>query len=326
MSRKKQRPAPPPPSPLHLSRLAQERKRERITLLVGAVAIFVVLATVGFGYSYISILPRWETVATVNGTAISTGYYASLLRLIAGPTPSNPSLLTTLALQRAIEAELVVKRASSLGVSVGPQELDEYLQVPPEPKGSTSQSTPEERYRRYLQQVGFSRQGLRRMAEVSLLENKLLDYFSQQVPKEAEHAHLFAIVVESEEQAKQVVERLKAGEDFGAVATEVSLDTASKDKGGELGWVPRGVLNLPQLEEAAFALEPGTLSDPIIVSERYYIAKVAAREVREVSEGDRGLLEGRAWQQWLEEQRGSSQIVESLTPRRQEWAVARVSR
>lgn len=294
--------------------------------MAGIVAIFAVLATVGFGYSYSSVLPRWETVATVNGTSIRTGYYASFLRLITGPAVTDPSPLALRALQRAIETELVLQRASALGLSVSPQEIDEFLQVPPEPKGGTAQSTPEERYRRYLHQVGFSRQGLRRMAEASLLEAKLLDYFLEKAPQEAEQSHLFAIVVQDEEQAKQVLERLKAGEDFGAVAKETSVDSASRDRGGEVGWVPRGVLGLPELEEAIFSLEPGAFSQPSPVFDQYYIAKVAAREVREVSAEYRERQAGQAWQQWLDEQRSSSQIVESLTGRRMDWAVARASR
>ena len=53
--------------------------------------------------------------------------------------------------------------------------------------------------------------------------------------------------------------RLSQGEDFSKLAAEYSDDQASKDRGGELGFVRRGEL-VPEFEETAFNLEPGELS------------------------------------------------------------------
>lgn len=324
MSRNKQQSVPP--SPARLSRLAQQRKRQRLTLAAGLLAVFAVLAIVGFGYLYTSILPRWETVAIINGTPISASYYAKLLRLNVGPSPSDPGLLAPLVLEQAIESELILQRAPALGLSVMPQEIAEYLQVPAEPSPETGLASTEERFRSYLHQMGFSPQELSQVVEADLLQKKVLDYFLEQVPQETEQAHLFVIRVDEEEQARQVLERLEAGEEFADLAQELSTDIGSKDKGGEVDWVPRGILNWPEMEEVAFSIELDTLSQPIATPVGYYIIRVEGREQREMGEVNREYLQIQAWQEWLEEQRASSQIEESISPRGINWAISRAFR
>ena len=53
---------------------------------------------------------------------------------------------------------------------------------------------------------------------------------------------------------------MRGGEPFEKVARDVSEDPGSKDRGGDLGFFPRGRM-VPAFEEAAFALAPGTPSD-----------------------------------------------------------------
>jgi len=60
----------------------------------------------------------------------------------------------------------------------------------------------------------------------------------------------------------EIQEKLAAGEDFAALATEFSEDTGSAAKGGELGFFSKGRM-VPEFEEAAFRLEPGGTSDVV---------------------------------------------------------------
>jgi parvulin-like peptidyl-prolyl isomerase len=81
------------------------------------------------------------------------------------------------------------------------------------------------------------------------------------VVRNEDQVHLAQIVVADEATAKAARARIVAGESFGAVAKEVSLDTATKDAGGDLGWIGMG--NPPsELEKNAFAMNYGEISLP----------------------------------------------------------------
>jgi peptidyl-prolyl cis-trans isomerase D len=64
------------------------------------------------------------------------------------------------------------------------------------------------------------------------------------------------------EKANSIVSRLDAGEDFAALATELSDDPGSAANGGDLGFFGRGLMT-PEFEKAVFELEPGELSKPV---------------------------------------------------------------
>jgi peptidyl-prolyl cis-trans isomerase D len=66
----------------------------------------------------------------------------------------------------------------------------------------------------------------------------------------------------AEVRARELRERIEAGEEFAAVAAEASDDPGSARVGGDLGWVERGMM-VPAFEEALFGMEEGTLSEPV---------------------------------------------------------------
>ena len=86
---------------------------------------------------------------------------------------------------------------------------------------------------------------------------------------------------EMRERAKAILERLRKGEDFAAVAMETSEDLATKDKGGDLGFIARGRME-ETLENAAFSLKPGELAEVVETRYGFHIVKAEARrEARE---------------------------------------------
>ncbi len=81
------------------------------------------------------------------------------------------------------------------------------------------------------------------------------------------------ILVDSEEQAKAVIGELDAGGDFIELAKEKSTGP-SGPQGGDLGYFSRGRM-VPEFEEAAFALDPGTYTDEPVKSQfGWHIIKV----------------------------------------------------
>ena len=83
--------------------------------------------------------------------------------------------------------------------------------------------------------------------------------------------HARHILVDTEAEAKEVAERLKKGEDFATVAKEKSKDPSAE--GGDLGFFTRGQ-TLKPIEDAAFALEVGQISEPVQTKFGWHILKV----------------------------------------------------
>jgi len=82
-----------------------------------------------------------------------------------------------------------------------------------------------------------------------------------------------ATVAAAEARARAVIERISGGEDFAAVASEVSDDPGSQAAGGDLGTFRRGQMVKP-FEDAAFALEPGVLSEPVRSDFGFHVIRV----------------------------------------------------
>jgi parvulin-like peptidyl-prolyl isomerase len=79
--------------------------------------------------------------------------------------------------------------------------------------------------------------------------------------------------------------------------------------GGELGWFPRGFLYDPELEQAAFALEPGQFSPIIHTPLGYHLLKVTARQPdRPLDPQMRARLGETALHAWVQARRAAAQI------------------
>ncbi len=84
------------------------------------------------------------------------------------------------------------------------------------------------------------------------------------------------ILVETEDEAKEIRARLVAGAEFAALAFETSKDAATRLEGGDLGYFTHESMLLP-FADAAFALQDGEISKPIKTRYGWHIIKVESR-------------------------------------------------
>ena len=83
--------------------------------------------------------------------------------------------------------------------------------------------------------------------------------------------HCAHILVKTEKEVNQVLERLKKGEKFSAIARDISL-CPSKKRGGDLGTFSRGQM-VKEFETAAFALDKGQISGIVKTQFGYHIIR-----------------------------------------------------
>ena len=98
------------------------------------------------------------------------------------------------------------------------------------------------------------------------------------VPAVTEQVHARHILVDSEAEAQSLLEQLASGSDFTQLAADFSRDATTRYNGGDLGWFPQGALLVAEVEDVAFALEPGEMSDVVPSAQGYHIVQLLERE------------------------------------------------
>ena len=83
--------------------------------------------------------------------------------------------------------------------------------------------------------------------------------------------------------AQELIRRIKAGEDFGKLAAAESDDTGTAANAGDLGWFSKGQI-APSIEEAAFHMQTGEISDPVRTAFGYHIIQVLAEDFKPFDE------------------------------------------
>lgn len=134
------------------------------------------------------------------------------------------------------------------------------------------------------------------------------DRILTEMPATAEMVHVRQILVYTADEASQIQEQIKTGADFATIAQE--YDSIS---GGDLGWFPRGYLTVSEVEDAAFSMEPGQISDVIHTAAGYHIIQLIEKDPNhpltpEIKQAmSRSILAA-----WVKTQRDQSKITITL--------------
>jgi peptidyl-prolyl cis-trans isomerase C len=245
-----------------------------------------------------------DVLARVNDEPVTRADFERLVRNIEagrGPIPADrrDEILRT-ALDQLITYTVMKQEAAARKFSVSDADIDAQM------KEMQQQFPDEAEFRKALEARNTSLEQLKADARVDMLIDKMLeaevakttaatevdarefyeknpDQFEQGESVRASHILVTAREEADEATKKQarakidaVHKRARGGEDFAALAREHSED-GSKEQGGDLGFFERGRM-VPAFEQAAFALQPGQLSDVVTTPFGYHIIKVVERK------------------------------------------------
>ncbi|NLV87959.1 MAG: hypothetical protein GX021_01135 [Tissierellia bacterium] len=149
----------------------------------------------------------------------------------------------------------------------------------------------EEVFNESLESSQITKEFLEESIRKDLLINKHREHFIQNTTVTEEEAEEYFeenkedlivirashILVKTEEEGKEVLERLNQGEDFAKLAEELSADKTSGLFGGDLGYFGKGSM-IAEFEEAAFALNPGETSELVKTEVGYHIIRLVDKK------------------------------------------------
>lgn len=201
-------------------------------------------------------------VAVVNGTEI---HRSELIQAQQGLPPqyrSSPlEMIFPALVERLIDARLVTLEARK-------GNLQDDEDVRKRMAWLEDQVIQEAYLRRYV--AGVATEGL--------LRQRYDEFLKLNPPREEVHAR--HILLETEADAKAVVEEIRGGADFVQLATEKSTGP-SAGQGGDLGYFARGDM-VAEFSEAAFSLEPGaTTEEPVQTQFGWHVIKVEDRRLQD---------------------------------------------
>lgn len=141
------------------------------------------------------------------------------------------------------------------------------------------------------------------------------------VPTTTEKIKVRSILLTTEAEANDVVALLKEvpGINFENLAAERSTDTATKDQGGDLGWIAPGEKET-EFDAAVFALQPGQVSGVISTTTGFYVAKVEERNpTYPLTEDEISQNVTQAYNDWLAQAEESPDIKTYLDSDKMSW-------
>ena len=151
-----------------------------------------------------------------------------------------------------------------------------------------------------MQKLGLKEKDYLEFFDLQVLERKLLDDLTAELPRVEKQVWARHILVADEVTALTVIERLNNGEDFAVLAKELSTDTGSAQNGGDLGWFGSGAM-VAEFETAAFALEkPGDYTTTPVASDfGFHIIQLIAKQDRPLTAEQYDAAKNKVFSDWL---------------------------
>jgi peptidyl-prolyl cis-trans isomerase C len=247
-----------------------------------------------------------DVAATVNGVPITTlelnRSFQAHVQVPYSTVQEDPRAKGVLRqiLDNLIDRELLLQRAKSLKMAVPAQQVETQIQQ------LQKRFPSQEAFEQTLSAQNLTMDAVKKDVESQLLRQRLVQqevldkvnvnagdvqtFYDKNKDKyvEAEQVRARHILIRVPSEASpaddaklkakadDALKRVKQGENFAALATELS-DDGSKENGGDLGFFPRGRM-VPAFEEVAFTLQPGQTSEVVRTQFGYHIIKIEERK------------------------------------------------
>lgn len=280
-----------------------------------------------------------HVVARVNDTDITAADYAKYLAFrrfelqqpksvastrINGMRPSElRKHLSTLffdAITDLVNAELVRANTSKLGIAVDKAIVEAaLLEFAMGAEESTTNTRTEIAVQKLSDTLDLDRKSIRTFIHQGLLAEAAANKLAERLHPTPEQILVSQIVTATEDEAETVIARLNARQPFELIAQEVSSDESSH-VGGNLGWIPRGLMPAPW-EKAAFNLREGTRSLPVSTEQGWHIIEVHEHaQARELDASVLARLRNAKFDEWIGELRLAAKPELLLTAETIAWA------
>ncbi|MFQ5400067.1 MAG: peptidylprolyl isomerase [Anaerolineae bacterium] len=216
----------------------------------------------------------------------------------------------SLVLDMLVERSLIAQAAESLGIRITPQMVDEKLAELRTAAGDSGN------FDAWLVTNQWTEDEFRQALAAEMLTEQVVAAVTADVPMAVEQVRARYLQVDDLALMQSLVQRIANGEAFAALAEQYSLDRATAQNGGDLGYFARGSLLVPALEEAAYSLEPGEVSDIITAESEdgthttYYLVKLINRDPERLLTADmRYAMLQQAFEEWLDAQWEQATVV-----------------
>ncbi len=254
------------------------------------------------------------SAAVVNGEPILLkDYQAELARFEAAQTARGTDLATlgdykAQVLNSMIGLSLLAQGAQTVGVSFSHADVQAKIDQLASDLGGN------EAIGAWLAANSYDVSTFERDFRQELMAAQMVDKLSAKVPDTMDQVHARHILVATSDQAEQLRQQISDGADFATLAVENSIDLSTRPAGGDLGWFPPGYLTSPEIEQAAFSLQPGEVSPVIETKLGFDIIEVLERGEHPLSPDAKRHLQTAAVQDWLASQRQTAQIDLLINP------------
>ena len=270
---------------------------------MATVVVVVLGLAIGIGYYVIYVVPLQYTIIKVNDKEIKIDYF---IRRMQGSATDDIFTM----IEGITNEELIRQGAPRYGIEVTDEEVMDDLRAAARGE-NVAISEPEFRtwYRTQLNESGLSEAEFKELTRTYIMGGRLQEYLAARTSSVVEQVHLHYILVESYDDAVDAVTKLDEGADFGDLAAELSIDEASGERGGDLGWWPLDALGIwyetyyLTPPESVFELGIGEVGRPVMMDEEidvFAIYMVSERAVaREIDEDKLDVVKGRQMEKWL---------------------------